>query len=124
MVPGLVWVFGDTLDLYAYTEWKAEKTALYHAPFYNISKENVCLGTASNYIDDRRQHLYSFRDIMDIVETAFWRSKFTHAGSTDNIKGAFPALFEKTKDAKDYPYEYLVPAKITVNDIANEIFRS
>lgn len=121
-VPGLIWVFGESLDLYAYQEWENEKTKLYLPPFYNCTGPDVCLGTAADYLG-RDTNRVTFAQVTRDVEAAFWNSRFTHAGGGKNINGNFGALYEKTLNASSYPYEYLIPAnKKTLKDISDEIF--
>lgn len=121
-IPGLVWIFGTSLEMYAYQTWDGEKTLLYWAPFYNVDKENVCLGTASKYVGNYKA--LTFKDTMDRVQTAFFDSRFTHAGNEDNVKNSFIGLFEKTLNQKEFPYDYLVPAEITVKQVCDELFKS
>lgn len=123
IVPGVVWSFGNTLELYAYKEWKGINTELYWPPFYNCSGCSVCLGTAKDYLRAQGAH-YSFLELMESVENTFWNSTFTHAGSTDNIKGNFSAMYEKCIKVSEFPYSYLLPAGLTLKELTNEIFNS
>lgn len=122
-IPGLVWVFGNSLDLYSYIDWKGEETVLYYAPFWNVNHENVCMGTANNYLGDDTK-MVTFKNLIERVQHAFFNSKFTHAGSEQNVNKTFQGLFEKTLNAKEFPTEYLVSTKLTVKNICNEIFSS
>jgi PRTRC genetic system protein B len=120
-VPGLVWIYGSSLELYAYKEWDGEKTELYYAPFHNITKGSVCLGTARDYIDKDKND-YTFKDIMKKVEAAFFRSRFTHSNDNSQINGSYAGMYEKS--AKAFPEEVLVSAKINIKTLANEVFNS
>lgn len=120
-VPGLVWVFGQSLDLYAYKEWQGEQTELYRAPFLNINEDDVCLGTAADYIDIKKSE-YSFKDVTSLVEKVFWESRFTHVSNTNQIEGSFLGMYEKS--LTEFPYEVLVSSKKTVKKLCNEIFSS
>lgn len=123
-VPGLLWIFSDSLDIYAYKEWDEQETALYLPPFHNCTQENVCLGSASSYLRKKKAR-YTFEEVIKDVETTFWKSEFTHAGGgSGNIDGNFVALFEKTNrehNMPDYPYEYLKSANKTVKQVIDEI---
>lgn len=125
VVPGLVWSFGDSLDLWAYKDWKGNDTELYRAPFFNVNNENVCLGTASDYIKQNKS--YTFAGLMETVETAFFRSKFTHVGSDKQINGAFAALLEKTtvtkKETPKFPYEYLVESGYKLSTVIEKEYQ-
>jgi PRTRC genetic system protein B len=120
-VPGLVWIYGVTLELYAYKEWNGEKTELYYAPFHNLTKGSVCLGTARDYIDKDKNN-YTFKDIMRKVETAFFKSRFTHSSNDGQITGSYMGMYEKSKKA--FPEDVLVSAKINIKTLANEVFNS
>lgn len=118
-VPGLVWIFGQQLDLFAYKEWKGEQTELYYAPFLNVNKRDVCLGTASSYIDIKQTE-YSFKDVTSVVEKVFWNSRFTHVSNTEQIEGTFLSMYEQS--LLTFPNDVLVSAKLTVKKLCNEIF--
>lgn len=122
-VPPLIWIFGNSLDLYAYKVWNGEKTELFYAPFYNVTKERVCLGTAASYIGDKK--FFTFNDVIRTVEDAFFNSTFTHAGSEFNIAKSTLGYLAKTKDQEYFTaYDYLQPAGVTIADVCNSIFKS
>jgi len=120
-VPGLVWVFGKELKLYAYKEWNGEKTQLFFAPFHNISEGSVCLGTAMDYLDTDVME-YTFRDVTQKVEAAFWQSKFTHSSNDGQINGTFVGLYSKSKF--EFPYDVLISADKTIKELSHEVFGS
>lgn len=121
-VPPLLWIFQNGLTMYSFKNWDGKKTELHWAPFWNISDNHVCLGTASNYVGEGK--FFTFEDIMRRVQTAFFDSTFTHAGSETNVALSFQGLYEKTLNAKTYPYEYLVRTNKTLGDICNHIFKT
>lgn len=123
-IPGLVWVFGSDLSIYAYDKWEGQDTVLYHAPFLNVSRAGVCLGSAGDYLEGKNR--YTFTDVMEQVEHAFFFSKFSHAGagSEDSLKVPFESLYERTLGKEKFPYEVLVPVNFTVKKLCNEIFNT
>jgi PRTRC genetic system protein B len=119
-VPGLLWIYNGSLDIYAYKKWNAKETELYMPPFYNCDKNgNVCLGTASQWIAGKKA--MSFEDLMKTVQDGFWKSEFTH-GTHVTIKGSFAELYQIT--AKEhFPLDVLKPVNKTVKQLCDALFK-
>lgn len=120
-VPGLVWFLENELSIYAYKEWKELKTELFYAPFLNVSKEVVCLGTANEYVSASLRNAHCFTDTIKALEIGFWNSYFSHTGTFNKqISGSFIDYYSRAKTA--IPYELLTPANILLENLIQTEF--
>lgn len=121
-VPGLVWILSNTVNVWAYKEWKELNTELYRAPFLNINDENVCMGTAIDFLKDTLKKSNTFLDVIKGVEDSFWNSRFDHVGKATQIHGSFIDMYEKSKTA--FPYDFLKNANKSLKKLIDEHFNS
>lgn len=118
LFPGLIFAVSEKrLFIFAFkgSEKPSAKTALYHAPFYNVDANGlVCMGT----IADSRRKAYLEEEI-ERWERRFFGGNFTGAHwSESRLKGAtMRQLLEQTKTAKQFPEKHLTqPTKKTLEE--------
>lgn len=113
-VPGIIYIVeGNILKVFAFKGKKKPdlKTKLFLGPFFNSSKEHVCLGNAS--LSEPVNP--SFSQFFTYWENLFWLSEFSHLGNQNPVKHNLVLV---TKAAKDAPFEEneLIEINLTIND--------
>jgi PRTRC genetic system protein B len=118
-IPALLWkATKESVQVFA-LKGKAKPTAdtaLYYAPFFNLSQDGrVCMGTVNINID-RQTHLEHF---MAQWESYFFNSYFTHTLSNHrHCKGNLVELWqEQSGTVRDFPQEELVKNGRTLKDL-------
>lgn len=118
-VPPLIWKATLTrLHIYALAEEKkpATKTALHHAPFFNIHENGeVCMGTVDVSIDKS----CSLEEFMQQWEHYFWNSRFSHLiDGASPVTGDITQLWQQLlRQCKAFPYHRLISNGRTVKDL-------
>jgi PRTRC genetic system protein B len=118
-VPPLVWKATLTrLYIYALAEEKkpAMKTALCHAPFFNIHESGeVCMGTVDVTIDKS----CPLEDFIRQWEHYFWNSNFSHLiNSGSPVTGDITQLWQQlVSQSKTFPYHRLISNGQMIKDI-------
>lgn len=100
-VPGIVYEAEmDALNVYAYKGDKPDyDTELYAAPFFNVTGESVCLGSARI----RKPDDITYAGLLEYWEKRFWMTEFSHLGSLGNPTKSNLVLV--TKASKDRPFD-------------------
>ena len=100
-VPGIVYEAEmDVLNVYAYKGDKPDyDTELYAAPFFNVTGESVCLGSARI----RKPDDITYAGLLEYWEKRFWMTEFSHLGSLGNPTKSNLVLV--TKASKDRPFD-------------------
>ncbi|MFH6943475.1 PRTRC system protein B [Flavobacterium sp. FlaQc-50] len=118
-VPPLLWKASkNTLYIYAMVADKIinERTALYHAPFFNLYDDGrVCMGTVK--VDIKADcHL---QDFMQSWEQYFFKSYFSHLiGNTSPVKGNIIQLWQKlVGSGKPFPIKSLIKNGLTLKKL-------
>ncbi len=115
-VPGVIYEAVDTaLNVYAYkgSEPPTAETELYAAPFFNVTRERVCLGSARA----EKSADLSYDGLIEYWERIFWLSEFSHLGSAGNPTKSNLVL--ATKAARNAPFdeEELKPLNIELKNL-------
>lgn len=116
-IPALLWkATKESLQVFA-LKGKAKPnadTALYYAPFFNLSADGrVCMGTVNINID-RQTHLENF---MAQWEAYFFNSYFTHTlGNHRHCKGNLVELWKAQATGRDFPQDELIKNGRTLKD--------
>ena len=99
-LPGIIYEAGESrLNVYAYKDAElTDKTALFAAPFFNVTKASVCLGSAKI---ERPKDL-NYTNLLEYWEKKFWLTEFSHLGGGGNPKKSNLVLV--TKAAKNKPF--------------------
>ena len=108
-VPGVVYSTNrESLEIYAYKDIiLSPESQLYAAPFFNVSRSSVCLGSAK--LEKPKDLTYD--NLIEYWEKIFWLSEFVHLGSFGNPTKNNLVLV--TKAARNAPFDNdeLVPLK-------------
>lgn len=118
-VPPLIWKATlNRLYVYAVGEEKkvAMKTALCHAPFFNIHENGeVCMGT----VDIAIEKSCSLEDFIRQWEQYFWDSRFSHLiNNSSPVTGDITQLWQQlVKQGKTFPYHRLIHNGRSLKDI-------
>ncbi len=99
-IPGVVYDAGQHgMRIFAYVDKVLkEDTALYNAPFFNVTGANVCLGSAA--IEKPKDLTYS--KLLEYWEKKFWLTEFSHLGGGGNPTKSNLVLV--TKAARNEPF--------------------
>lgn len=114
-VPGIVYIAKESsLAVYAYKDKKlSDNTELFAAPFFNTSKESVCLGAAKL----KKSSNPTYTELLEYWEKKFWLTEFSHLGSGGNpTKSNLVLVTKAAKDASFNPDE-LKPVNKKLKDI-------
>ncbi|HSH66419.1 MAG TPA: PRTRC system protein B [Bacteroidia bacterium] len=118
-VPAMLW-FADknSLSVFALKSEKrpSEKTALYHAPFFNVyDSGNVCMGT----VDVNIKKSTSVEEFIQAWESYFFNSYFSHLVNEHNpIKGNCINVWKDLINAdKAFPKEVLIKTDKTIQNL-------
>lgn len=100
-LPGIIYAAGEShLDVYAYKAKELTgETALYVAPFFNVTRASVCLGSAK--IEKPKDLTYT--NLLEYWEKKFWLTEFSHLGGHGNPTKSNLVLV--TKAARDRPFD-------------------
>lgn len=118
-IPALLWkATKEQLYIYALKTVKkpTEKTALYHAPFFNVHENgNVCMGTVDIEIESR----CFLEDFIRQWEAYFFDSNFSHLiGGHSSVNGNIVQLWqEQVNSNRDFPNEVLKKSNTTIKDL-------
>ena len=117
-LPGIIYEAGESrLNVYAYKDAElTDKTALFAAPFFNVTKASVCLGSAKI---ERPKDL-NYTNLLEYWEKKFWLTEFSHLGGGGNPTKSNLVLV--TKAAKNKPF-YLDDLKPLNNLKLKDILR-
>ena len=99
-LPGIIYEAGESrLNVYAYKDAElTDKTALFAAPFFNVTKASVC---QSNKKIERPKDL-NYTNLLEYWEKKFWLTEFSHLGGGGNPTKSNLVLV--TKAAKNKPF--------------------
>lgn len=114
-MPGIIYhVSNDRLEVFAFKEEKPKnETELYLAPYFNVTRFSVCLGSSSL----EKPEDPDFISLTAYWEKRFWLSKFSHLGGKNNPTHS--NLVSVTENARNHPFnlEELKPTKKQLKDI-------
>ncbi len=114
-VPGVIYIAKEsTLAIYAYKDKKlSDNTPLYAAPFFNTSKDSVCLGAAKL----KKPSNPTYTELLEYWEKKFWLTEFSHLGSHGNpTKGNLVLVTQAAKDTA-FNTDELKPVNKKLKDI-------
>lgn len=114
-LPGVVYkVEKEKLDIYAFKGKRPEEnTELYRAPFFNVTRSKVCLGSTSLAVPQNP----TYAELLAYWEKRFWTSEFSHLGGQCNpTKNNLVIVTEKARNAP-FDEEELQPLNIKLKDI-------
>ena len=114
-LPGVVYVAKEGgLDVYACKDSApTEKTELFEAPFFNVSRASVCLGSAKIEKPDNP----TYNQLLEYWEKKFWLTEFSHLGRYGNPTKSNLVLVTKAAQNAPFDLDELKPLKITLKDI-------
>lgn len=118
-VPSLLWKASkEQLQIFAFagSGRPTIKTALYHAPFFNIYQDGqVCMGTA----DCQMPAYQRLEEFITRWQQLFWGSYFSHAiAGYQQVQGTLVALWQQQiENGGPFPVERLVKANITLQNL-------
>lgn len=114
-VPGVIYIIeNEKMNIFAYKGKKPdERTALYLAPFFNVTGASVCLGSSTL----KKPESLDFQTLLEYWEKRFWLSEFSHLGGQANP--THNNLVSVTEQARDLPFndDELKPANKRLKDI-------
>lgn len=115
-MPGVIYVVDKThLKIYAFKGSDAPtlETELFHAPFFNVTAESVCLGSAKMEMPSD----VSFKRLQESWERRFWLSEFSHLGGRGNPTHSNLVLVTKAARDNEFDMEELKPMKMTLKNL-------
>lgn len=114
-LPGVIYMAkGAGLDIYAYKSGiPDEKTELFEAPFFNVTRSSVCLGSAN--IEKPDNPTYS--RLLGYWEKKFWLTEFSHLGGNGNPTKSNLVLVTKAAQNAPFNLDELKPLKMTLKDL-------
>lgn len=114
-IPGIIYAAKEsTLAIYAYKDKKlSDNTELYVAPFFNTSKESVCLGVAKL----KKPTNPTWSGLLEYWEKKFWLTEFSHLGSNGNPTKSNLVLVTKAARDKTFNLDELKPINKKLKDI-------
>lgn len=103
-LPGVVFIVDNgKMKCYAF-KGKSPKDALYLAPFFNVSSEYVCLGSAKT----QKPRNLTFQEEIDYWEKLFWGSEFSHMLGNNPIDGNLATITKNCiKTGEPFPTKVL-----------------
>lgn len=114
-IPGIIYMAKEnSLAVYAYKDKKlSDNTELFAAPFFNTSKESVCLGAAKL----KKPTNPTYTELLEYWEKKFWLTEFSHLGGGGNpTKGNLVLVTKAAKDEK-FNLDELKPLNKKLKDI-------
>lgn len=114
-VPAIVYVAKESgLAVYAYKDTKlTDNTELFAAPFFNTSKESVCLGAAKL----KRPSNPTYTELLEYWEKKFWLTEFSHLGGSGNPTKNNLVLVTKAAKEQKFNLDELKPLNKKLKDI-------
>ena len=114
-VPGVIYIAKEHgLAIYAYKDKKlTENTELYAAPFFNTSKDSVCLGSAKL----KKPTNPTYSELLEYWEKKFWLTEFSHLGGNGNPTKSNLVLVTKAAKDKEFNTDELKPLNKKLKDI-------
>lgn len=114
-VPGIIYVAKEsTLAVYAYKDKKlSDNTELFAAPFFNTSKESVCLGAAKL----KKPSNPTYSELLEYWEKKFWLTEFSHLGGGGNPTKSNLVLVTKAAKDEKFNLDELKPLNKKLKDI-------
>lgn len=114
-VPGIIYVAKESsLAVYAYKDKKlSDNTELFAAPFFNTSKESVCLGAAKL----KKPSNPTYCELLEYWEKKFWLTEFSHLGSNGNPTKNNLVLVTKAAKNEEFKLDELKPLNKKLKDI-------
>ena len=114
-LPGIIYEAGrEKLDVFAFKGEKTEdETELYLAPYFNVTRTSVCLGS-SRIVKPENP---SFHELLEYWERLFWMSEFSHLGSNGNPTLSNLVLVTENARNKPFDLDELKPMNKKLKDI-------
>lgn len=114
-LPGVIYMAkGAGLDIYAYKSGiPDEKTELFEAPFFNVTRSSVCLDSAN--IEKPDNPTYS--RLLGYWEKKFWLTEFSHLGGNGNPTKSNLVLVIKAAQNAPFNLDELKPLKMTLKNL-------
>ncbi len=115
-IPGVIYsAGGHGMNIYAYKDKiLKEDTPLYAAPFFNVSGEKVCIGSAK--LEKPKELTYT--NLLEYWEKKFWLTEFSHLGSNGNPTKSNLVLVTKAAREAAFNLKELKPLnKLKLKDI-------
>jgi len=114
-VPGIIYIAKENaLSVYACKDKKPKESSdLFQAPFFNTSRESVCLGAAKLH----KPANPSYAGLLEYWEKKFWLTEFSHLGGGGNPTRSNLVLVTKAAKDKDFNTEELKPINKKLKDI-------
>ena len=115
-LPGVIYeVVGEHLNIYAYKgdQRPVKDTELFAAPFFNVSRASVCLGTAR--LDKPADPDYA--GLLEFWEKKFWLTEFSHLGSAGNPTESNLVLVIKAARSKPFKLSELISMNMHLKDL-------
>ena len=113
-VPGLIYVVrGKSMEMYAF-KGKKPKGKIYYAPFMNVNRGSVCLGSANV----KKSGEFTFASAIKYWEDKFWLSEFSHIYGSNPVKGNLSSIIKQCiTTGEPFPLNALLPADKQLKDI-------
>ena len=114
-VPGIIYIADEQgLTVYAYKDKVLiEETELFAAPFFNTSRDSVCLGSVKLKKPDNPTYV----ELLEYWEKKFWLTEFSHLGNGGNPTKHNLVLVTKAAKSKEFELNELKPIKKTLKNI-------
>lgn len=114
-VPGIIYVAKESaLAVYAYKDKKlSDNTELFAAPFFNTSKESICLGATKL----KKPSAPSYCELLEYWEKKLWLTEFSHLGGNGNPTKSNLVLVTKAARDKNFNTDELKPLNKKLKDI-------
>ena len=106
-LPGVIYEAGEHgMNIYAYKDKELkEDSALYAAPFFNVTRTSVCLGSAKIV----RPNDLTYANLLEYWEKKFWLTEFSHLGGNGNPTKSNLVLVTKAARDRDFNLNELKP---------------
>lgn len=100
-LPGIIYyVRNERMEVYAFKgKYPNETTALFRAPFFNVTGASVCLGSSSLEMPSNP----TFLSLLEYWEKRFWLTEFSHLGG--NMNPTVSNLVTVTENARHKPFD-------------------
>jgi PRTRC genetic system protein B len=114
-VPGIIYIANEQkLTVYAFKDHElSDCTELFAAPFFNTSRDSVCLGSAKL----KKQSNPTYIELLEYWEKKFWLTEFSHLGNGGNPTKHNLVLVTKAAKNKEFDLNELKPIKKTLKNI-------